>query len=363
MEDLILYGTDRKKKAVINNCIEFECATGRNAYSDNDFILKTPFDKDKLYEIGEWVSYGYTEFGGIIRSRIIDVENEIVTYTGQTYRGILSTILITMKEMAVDTESISGTAHGIMNTILAGQDFYVPILNPSISSIYNATGTDTTQTDVGLFSTSGLMKTNLLYFHDNIVKTFSTAESKAIKSRFSFRNGVITMNFCDGETYHLDSDKVRLKYAENKNNPNICYCSTRKETHTDIFGEFTFYSAKEGTAYLTADGEASQNFLDWVCVNKPATNAIALVVESTGEATVSEEGDVGSDLYNEAADRLLEAQEKPSTEIEIDTEEAEIDDVVVASISELNMKVTKKVVEAILKISNGIPKITYTLEG
>ena len=363
MDDLILYDANRQKKAIIKDYIEYDCAVGRNAYSDNDFILKTPFDKDELFETGEWVSYGYTEYGGIIRSRIIDVANNLVTYTGQSFRGILSTLLIALGEDLPDfTKTLNGTAHGLMNTIFAGGAMS-DIFNPLLSSIYTAVGTDTTRTDVGIYSTSGLMKTNLLYFHDNVIKAFSTAENKSIKSRFSFRNGVVTITFCDGNTYYLDSDKVRLKYAENKNTPNVCYVSARKETHTDADGNFVYYSAKQGTAYLTADGDVTPHWWEWVCFNNPATKEIALIAESTGEGDVVDDTYDGDDLYYEAADRLLEAQEKPSTEIEIDIEDAEVDDVIVASISELNMKVTKKVVESTLKISNGIPKITYTLEG
>ncbi|MBQ9599833.1 MAG: hypothetical protein IJR33_08520 [Clostridia bacterium] len=361
MEDLILYDVNRKKKQIIRNCIEYDCAIGRNAYSDNDFILKTPFDKNDLYEVGEWVSYGYTEYGGIIRSREIDTANETVTYTGQSFRGILSTIL---ENFVINRpDKYSGTPHGIMNEILrrkSAEILGVHIFpnNPPLNRIYTATGEDTTEAEVGAYSTSGLICTNILYLHDNIVKSFSTAENKPIKSRFSFHNGVITIEFVDGNTFYFDSDKAKLKYAENKNTPNFCYCSTRKVPNEENTGES--YVAKTGYAFLRADGSVTHDWTEWVCYTNAGTEEICLVAESTGEAN---NNDDETPLWSEAADRLLEAQEKPSAEIEIDTEEAEVDDVIVASIAELNMKVTKKVVESRLKISNGIPKITYTLEG
>ena len=361
MEDLILYDANRHKKAIIKDFIDYDCAVGRNAYSDNDFILKTPFDKDRLYEVGEWVCYGYTEYGGIIRSRTIDVDRDIVIYEGQTFRGILSTILENF--VLTHFDQYSGTPHGIMNRILSRKS--VEILgvhifpnNPPLDEIYTAIGEDTTEADVGAYSTSGLICTNILYLHDNIIKSFSAVENKPIKSRFYFHNGVITIEFVDGETFYFDSDKIRLKFAENKNNPNFCYCSTRKVPNDDIIGDS--YIAKTGYAFLKSDGSITNDPTEWVCYTDAGTEEICLVVESTGEASSD---DYDTPLWAEAADRLLEAQERPSTEIEIDTEEAEVDDIIVASIAELQMKVTKRVVETRLKISNGIPKITYTLEG
>lgn len=351
MEDLILYDRNRQKKQIIRNCIEYDCAVGRNAYSDNDFILKTPFDKNDLYEVGEWASYGYTEYGGIIRSREIDTANETVTYTGQSFRGILSTIIA---RGLLFHSAYVGTPHGIMNYVFANRLWNT--YGTPLAQIYHATSDDTTETTVGAFSTSGLPFTNFLYIHDNITRTFSTVENKPIKSRFSLKNGVITINFVDGKTFYFDSDKAKLKYAENKNTPNVCYCMTRKAKDENDMWDY-----KEGVAYLTADGQATTNIEDWVCYGDSGTAEICLFAESTGEGT---DNTVSNDvLCMEAADRLLEAQEKPSTEIEIDTEEAEVDDVIVASIAELNMKVTKKVVESRLKISNDIPRITYTLEG
>lgn len=365
MDDLILYDHNRNKKQIIRNCIEFDCAVGRNAYSDNDFVFKTPFDKDELYEVGEWVSYGYTEYGGIIRSRTISTKDNLVTYTGTTFRGVLAYLPVFSKtSYDANDGKHRGTPHGVMNWMFRWQ--YVEDEESEIGygqmpyEVIKAISDITAEADVGTYSTNGLMFTNFLYINDNIVKTFSTALKRPIKSKFSLRDGVINIEYVYANTYNYDSSRVTLLYSYNANTPTICLMSSQKfrQTHGGASGDEDMgYSAQWTYLYLDENGNPTANEKKWVAYND-VSKCIALI----GEAQDEESG-ADSSITLECQDRLLEAQERPSTEIEIDTEEAEVDDVIIASIAELKMKVTKKVVESRLKISNGIPKITYTLEG
>lgn len=71
--------------------ISFQASSGLD--SNNTLQFTVPLEPEFL-EIGEIVSLGDTEFGGVITSRDIDLKNNKVTYTGISYLGFLGKIEI-----------------------------------------------------------------------------------------------------------------------------------------------------------------------------------------------------------------------------------------------------------------------------
>lgn len=67
----------------------FQSSSGLN--SNNTFQFTVPIEPEFL-DLGDFISVGGTEFGGRIVARDIDLKNRQVTYTGDTYLGILSKI-------------------------------------------------------------------------------------------------------------------------------------------------------------------------------------------------------------------------------------------------------------------------------
>ena len=67
----------------------FQSSSGLN--SNNTFQFTVPIEPEFL-DLGDFISVGGTEFGGIVTARDIDLKNRQVTYTGDTYLGILNKI-------------------------------------------------------------------------------------------------------------------------------------------------------------------------------------------------------------------------------------------------------------------------------
>lgn len=78
---------------------DFEISTSSESDS-NDFEIKMPLpnDQEGLYfaenEISTMVFVDGTEYGGIITGSMIDIGSNEITYTGKTWRGILSQYII-----------------------------------------------------------------------------------------------------------------------------------------------------------------------------------------------------------------------------------------------------------------------------
>jgi len=87
----------------------------------NDFELKTnlPLPEDILFsenEISTWIFIDDTEFGGIITGYTIDIENNVITYTGRTWRGMLSNYIIE-PPIGQDYLTVSGLLSDIIENL------------------------------------------------------------------------------------------------------------------------------------------------------------------------------------------------------------------------------------------------------
>ena len=75
--DLMLRDSNFSKKSVVKKP-RFSCATGLYGASRNDFELV--LSENDLVDIGSIITYGTTEFGGVIKERIINTEEKTSKY-------------------------------------------------------------------------------------------------------------------------------------------------------------------------------------------------------------------------------------------------------------------------------------------
>ena len=91
----------------------FSCSTGMSAYTSNDFELKMPYEiGENLLEIGQFLMYGNTEFGGVITQRALDTRNKEATYRGYTLRGYLANQI--WEDGDTETRDIVGHVHAVI---------------------------------------------------------------------------------------------------------------------------------------------------------------------------------------------------------------------------------------------------------
>lgn len=109
--DLILRDKNFVKKKIIKKPL-FSCSCGFYGISANDFSLK--LSDSELLNVGEIVTYGFSEYGGYISRREVDTANQAVTYTGKTFRGQLENFIVTPES---ETE-YNGTVFEIVSQII-----------------------------------------------------------------------------------------------------------------------------------------------------------------------------------------------------------------------------------------------------
>lgn len=109
--DLILRDEKFKKVKVIKKP-SFACNVGLYGASKNDFELT--LSNNELFSINGILTYGTSEFGGVIRERIIDEKEGTVKYVGKSFRGQMENTLVN----PFDVLSLTGTDHEIITQLI-----------------------------------------------------------------------------------------------------------------------------------------------------------------------------------------------------------------------------------------------------
>lgn len=313
--DLILLDKNLVKIKPIDDYESFDSVVGLDSYSDNDFVLKVPYKKE-LFEKGQFIAYGTSEFGGRIASREIDTERGEVTYKGYSLRGFWQ-----RNHKDVADKTISGTVADHISAFVGWQTG--SNLNEKTDIINNAGTSRKSLTYEGA--------TSLLHCIDRADKNFNaTLNVSIINSRLK-----LLVN--PKKTHFFDSSQAHVVVEENWSAPTEVY-AVNNNTKMGV------------SAYLQADGTAG---------NTPYYVGI-----DTIEEVIRVEAETEEELYASAAEELLKKQQFLASEINVDISQAEVGDMVVASIAEIGLKVEKQIVEKRLKIKkNGSQEITYSLEG
>ena len=89
--DLILRDNNFKKQKVIKNP-SFVCNIGLYGASKNDFELT--LTDDDILPNGGILTYGTSEFGGVIAETVIDTAEKTVKYIGKSFRGQMENSIV-----------------------------------------------------------------------------------------------------------------------------------------------------------------------------------------------------------------------------------------------------------------------------
>lgn len=320
--DLIVYAIDETnskfvKVAPIVGAYTFSCSTGLNDFSSNDFELRMPYVVgNKLFEENQCVSWGNTEFGGLIKNREIDTDKGQVTYRGFTWRGFWANNFTGSSDI-----NITGTIDIHFEKFIDWEA--LKFIRSYVDIDYDNIPTES--------------KSNVYEPAISLLKSFDVV-SAVFDATFNIviSNGKLKFTFNPIVNHRFDASQTKIILEENWQRANIVYA-----VNTDY--------GRGASAYLQADGT--------VGAEKYYTgfNTVEKVIESSKTSE--------SALFEQAKAELEKIREFTATEIFVELEKAEVGDMVTASIAEIGVKVQKKVVEKTLKINNGNEEITYTLEG
>ena len=314
--DLILLDKDFKKIKPITEFVSFDAVVGLKSYSENDFVLKVPYKKE-LFEKGQFVAFGTTEFGGIIRNREIDTKSRQVTYKGVSLRGFWQ-----RNFKGVQDDTVSGTVVDHISTFIGwGSASQVSLIDRT-DIINNAPEKRMSLTYQGA--------TSLLHCIDRAAKNFD------VTININIINGRLKVIINPAIKHYYDSSSATVRIEENWSAPTLVYAVNND---LDI----------GATAYLQENGTAGKE------PYYKGFDAIEVVLDRT-ETTADE-------LYDVAAEELMNQQQFMASEVDVKISGAEVGDSVVASVAEIGLKIEKKIVEKRLVVKNNKEKITYTLEG
>lgn len=106
------------KKIGIAYPADFTCSLN-NSSGGNGFSFSLPLSYG-LIDVGSFVTYSYTDFGGQITARDIDFGRERVSYSGKSWRGLLENYIVEIgikdRKMTIESE----ISHPGCQTMLSG---------------------------------------------------------------------------------------------------------------------------------------------------------------------------------------------------------------------------------------------------
>lgn len=199
--DLILRDKNFIKKKIISKP-QFSCSCGFYGISANDFSLK--LSDSKLLNVGEIVTYGFTEYGGYISKREIDTASQTVTYSGKTFRGQLENFIVTPESEA----EYNGTVFEIVSQIIE-----------TVGIGYSVSYDGTTEEKAVTIP----MGANALKAIDLVLSAFGK------KIKFKVSSGV-TIYFEDIGEKAFDETQVPLIFSDDKSLPTALHAYSNGES-------------------------------------------------------------------------------------------------------------------------------------
>lgn len=312
--DLILLDENFKKIKPLTDFVSFDGVVGLKSFSENDFELKVPYHKKNLFKKGQFVAWGTSEFGGIIKRREINTDKGEFTYSGYSLRGFWQ-----RNNKSVDDLTVNGTVVDHLSVFIGWDDVSLIDYVDFVNNIGDAT-----------LSLTYEGATALLHCIDRAARNFNaTIDITIVNQRIRIEINPI-------QTHRFDDSQVDLIFEENWEAPTTVYCVNN---NLDI----------GVSAHLQPDGTINRD------IYYTGLEKIQKVV--TSDLTTEDE------LYAQAESELQQNREFTSSEIFVDVERANVGDKVKASISEIGVSVERRIVEKRLTIKNKNEEITYTLEG
>lgn len=305
--DLIWRDSGLKKRDVISKP-NFKCSTGFFGSSTNDFELTLPI-AEKI-SIGDFVTYGSTEYGGCVLERITSTEDKTIKYIGKSFRGQLENSIINPFSVL----TLSGTIDDIVEQII------------------NLSVVDYVVDHSGISDTKSVIfpkATNALKAIDLVMSAFD-AKFKLIISQEKVHMIINSANL-----YKHDASQTSLVVDENQ------MLSTALHAYNDKYSV---------SVYLQADGS--------VGTTRYYTGF------SAKEISESISADSESDLQKLASDKLLALRTSVvSSEIQLDLSDEEIGDKIDVSVKKYGIKATQTVTEKTLEIQGNNKEFIFNTGG
>ena len=305
--DLMLRDRNFRKVQVIKKP-SYACNSGLYGASKNDF--KLVLSEEQPFSIGYMVTWGTSEFGGVILDRIANTKEKTITYIGKSFRGHLENSIIN----SFSVLAIEGTDYQILDEIIQRSQLEYKVL-------------PTNNTEV---------KKVLIPVGSNALKAADLAlNSFGEKMLFKVSNDGVEISIVPVNQIDYDASQVDLVVDENMMLPTALHARS-KEHYVSV--------------YLQSDGT--------VGTDRYYTGFDAVEISQEISANSYDE------LFALASDKLLALRNSQNTsEVNAKIENADIGDIINVSVKKYGVKATQTVSEKILKIEGKNEEITYNTGG
>lgn len=290
---------------------------------ENDFELALSIDSKKI-ESGAFIYIDGTEYGGIIDGLKVDTDQQLVTYVGRTFHGILNSKVIQPPAGAAYL-TVSGEANEVIASIVSdlglGDLFEVPV---------EASG----------ITISSYQVDRYIKGYDGINKML---KAHGAKLGLSFVNGKIRLEAKPVVDYSQDEQYTSDHYAFNIQKYN------NKVNHLICLGSGGLTARQVVHLYVQEDGSintANQFFT--------GLDEIADIYDYSAVESLEE-------LEKGGRERLQELHNNGKAEMQLFDDETvlDINDIVGTTEEVTKTKITNSVVKKIVKIQDEALKIEY----
>lgn len=290
---------------------------------NNDFQIDTP-SAYKVMDFGYAAYVNGTEYGGIISRIEIDTKSKKISYSGQTWRGILSNYVI-KPDSGQDYKIVSGTASNIISGLITAF---------GINSRYSVT----TNSSITLSNYQFDRYCTLLDGIDKMLKSVNARLNVVCNNGAIALEPVAIHDYSDELEYSQDSD-INFKITDNRDGVNHLVCLGKGELQNRQVVDL--YIQQDGTIgttqYYTGMNERAQTY-DYSSV------------ESLDE------------LKKSGREKLAELQNSQKLEMSIGEINVELGDIVGGRERITGIVMKSPISRKIIKISDNKLKISYEVK-
>lgn len=330
--ELIYANHDMRELGMLKNP-EFDLAFGED---ENNFECTVNI-KDHVCKEGYYIYAEGTEYGGIVDAIEIDSEDDIVTYSGRSWHGILASKFIP------SGFTVSGDGNTVVSKILD---------NVSLSPLFAVTE-----------DTAGINVESYTYprYVDAYTGLKRALKNAGLRLKIVCDEKVVTLSavpvfdFSDGK--ELESDLIEYQMTKTYRNVNHLimlgggFISTRQAVHLylDENGKVsetqTFTGVEE---YISVQGERDEDEED-----------------PEEDMTAEQRAEERENLIESGREQLLDMQKPDEIEVDFDSDDDiyYIGDIVGAYDSRTEISVAASVSKKIVTIKRGLTNISYEVKG
>ena len=290
---------------------------------ENDFALELSIDSTEI-ENGAFIYIEGTEYGGIIDGLEVDTENQLVTYIGRSFHGILNSKVIQPPSGSAYL-TVSGDANAVIASIITGL---------GLGGLFEV------ESEASGITISSYQMDRYIMGYDGINKML---KANGAKLAMSFANGKVKLaakaivDYSQDEQYTSDHYAFKIQKHNNKVNHLICLGSGELEARQVVH------------LYVQTDGSISTTNQAFTGIEEYAAVYDYSSVESLEE------------LEKGGREHLQELNNNDTAEMQLHDDETvlDINDKVGTTEEKTKTKITNSVVKKIVKIQDDALVIEY----